>query len=339
MLVEVTRSGHRESHHRVHVAVVDTTGAVVAAAGDVDLITCIRSAAKPLQASVAVRTGAADAFGFDEEALALACGSHSGEAVHTAVAARMLSACGCGEQHLACGTHPSLSSKVRRTQLLAGQVLTPITNNCSGKHAAMLATARHLAGTARRTDDDAVHGYERPDHPVQRAIRETMRSAMGLDDADLQVGVDGCRAVTFFAPLRAMARAWATVANDQTPAFARLRQAMWRHPVLVAGEGRACTDFLRAGADGEKLLVKIGAEGVYCAGLPSAGLGIALKVESGDAKAAPVALAAVLEALDELRGGALALPHTAWAQHRRLVVRDTRGEPVGHILGVGGLRG
>lgn len=320
--VVVTRSGRIESQHRVHVAVVDVNGAVVAAAGDLHSLTCWRSAAKIFQASVAVDTGAADAFNFDDRALALACGSHSGEAAHLEVAAGMLARCGCTEAHLACGPHPSLSARVRRAHLRVGTTLSALHNNCSGKHAAMLATAQHLGSPSDAVV--AVDGYERPDHPVQRAILQRVSAVSGVAVDDVGLATDGCRAVSFYLPLQAMARAWAHAGVDDGT-FARLRKAMWQHPVLVAGEGRACTDFLAAGAEGERLLVKIGAEGVYCAALPQAGLGIALKVESGDARIAPIALAGILRDLD----GDLHLPHAAWATLAAPPVKDTRGDVVG----------
>lgn len=317
--VTVTRSGHVESEHEVHVAVVDTAGAVVARAGDVDRPAYYRSAAKLMQAAACVRDGAADRYGFSEDALALACASHSAEDRHIAVARTMLAACGCDERDLACGPHPSLSSSVARARLKADAVLQPVDNNCSGKHAAMLALARHHGWETA--------GYERSDHPVQRRLLQELRRYVG-DDVDVGVGVDNCRVCTFRVPLSSMAMSWARAgALDDAPTR-RLREAMWARPDLVAGTGRSCTTFLAA-APG-RLLVKVGAEGVYCAALPERGFGVAVKAMSGDGRAAHVALCAVLGQLDAGLGGE-PLPHAAWASLAEVPLTDTRSDVVGAV--------
>jgi L-asparaginase II len=326
VVVTVTRSLHVESEHQVDVAVVDAAGAIVAAAGDPARQAYFRSAAKLMQACAAVDDGAADAVGFDSEALALACASHNAEDIHLAVAARMLHCCGCTEADLACGPHPSLSSSVSRSRLKAGATLTARHNNCSGKHAAMMALAKHRGYP--------LLGYERPEHPVQQRLLDEIVRFCAIDRGDVGVGVDNCRACTFRVPLQAMARAWAMAVTTDDSGPKRLRDAMWIHPHLVAGAGRACTAFLQA-APG-RLLVKVGAEGVYCAGVAERGLGIALKVRSGDARAAHVALAHVLQLIDARLEGP-ALPHEQWQQWAHLDNRDTRGDVVGATSAVGDL--
>jgi len=321
--VVVTRSGLPESAHAVHVAVTDTAGHLVASAGDAQRKAWWRSAAKPVQAVCCVDDGAADAAGFDDACLALACASHSGEDVHTAVAARMLAGCGCVEDDLACGPHPSLSASVARAHVRAGTRQTPIHNNCSGKHAAMLALCAHRGWPKV--------GYEDAAHPAQQRIVDELVRQCGTDDID--VGTDNCRARTFRVALSGMARAWAQVGASSSPGLTRLRCAMWAHPHLVAGTERSCTTFLQAAP--ERLLVKVGAEGVYCAALPALGVGVALKVESGDGRAATVALAAVVRALDERHGSTL--PHEAWTALASPTLKDTRGEPVGTVISVGDL--
>jgi L-asparaginase II len=325
LTVTVGRSGHVESAHEVDVAVVDAAGAVVAAAGEVVRPTYYRSAAKLMQAAACVADGAADRFGFGDDALALACASHSAEDSHVAVARAMLSACGCEEERLACGPHPSLSPSVAKARLKTSAVLGPIDNNCSGKHAAMLALARH--------HDWDIAGYERPDHPVQKRLLRELRRYVG-DDVTVEVGVDNCRVCTFRVPLLAMAMSWARAGTFDDEATRRLRSAMWSHPHLVAGSGRSCTTYLAA-APG-RLLVKVGAEGVYCAALPERGLGVAVKVRSGDGRAAHIALSATLRQLDERFGGP-SLPHEAWAGLAEVPVKDTRNEVVGVVRAEGDL--
>lgn len=315
-----TRGGRVESSSRVQVAVVDVDGTVVASAGDVEKCTWWRSAAKPFQAAVCVRDGAADRYRFGEAELAVACASHSSEEIHVHTVRGMLSACGCVEDDLACGGHPPLSPRVHDTLVRDGRAPTPLHSNCSGKHAAMLALARHHAAEVR--------GYEHHDHVVQRRVLDEVLHATGLARSDVELAGDGCRAVTFYLPLRTMARAWARFGSVDDSAWTRLRGAMLARPELVAGTDRSCTLLMQAA--GDALVVKVGAEGVYCAALPTRGLGIALKVESGDWRATPVALCAVLAGLDEKFG--LGLPHEAWSGMARPAVRDTRGDVVGELM-------
>lgn len=314
-----TRGGRTESDHGVSVAVVDVHGRLVAQAGDPHRATYWRSAAKPFQAVACVRDGAAAGAGFGLEELALACASHSSEPRHVALARRMLEAIACTEDHLACGPHPPLAPKVHDQLICAGTTPTPAMSNCSGKHAAMLALARHHGW--------ALEGYAQAGHPVQERILADIAAFTGLSAQSIGTAGDGCRAVTFYVPLNHMARAWAQLGAAQDSALHTLRQAMTTHPDLVAGADRACTTFIASTQGG--VLAKVGAEGVYCAALPERGLGIALKVHSGDWRATPAALAAVLFDLDDRLG--LSLPHDAWISWARPALLDTRGEHVGHV--------
>jgi L-asparaginase II len=324
LVVTVTRSGQAESEHLVDVAVVDAAGVLVGLAGDPQRQAYFRSAAKLMQACATVDDGAADAAGFDAEALALACASHNAEEIHLAVVDQMLRGCGCTEADLACGPHPSLASSVSRARIKAGVTLTPRHNNCSGKHAAMLALAKHRGFSFQ--------GYERPEHPVQQRLLDEIVRFCGVDRGDVGVGVDNCRACTFRVSLSAMARAWAFAGSTDDMGPRRLREAMWTHPHLVAGTSRACTTFLDA-APG-RLLVKVGAEGIYCAAVVDRGVGVALKVRSGDPRAAHIALAHVLVQLDGRLPGQ-ALPHERWHAWARLDNKDTRGDVVGAVAASG----
>lgn len=326
LTIETTRSGLVESVHPVSVAVVDTEGALVAQAGDPQRFTWWRSAAKPFQALPLVQDGAADHYGFGARELALACGSNSSEPMHRALAASMLRACGCEEHQLACGPHPPLSQAVADEALRAGVVITPRWSNCSGKHAGMLALARHHGWPTQ--------GYERAGHPVQeRALAEVLRWTSQPRDA-VKLGVDGCTAVCFALSLRAMATAYARLGASPEPAARRLREAMVAHPELVAGTGRPCTDVMAAARGA--VVAKVGAEGIYCAALPALGLGLALKVEDGDMRCSPPALLSVLRQVAERRG--LSLPLSDLRHHAEPVLRTTRGEPVGELRATGTLR-
>lgn len=330
LAVESTRGGMVESRHTVSVAVGDPSGKLVAWAGDPEQVTFWRSAAKPFQAMPLVQDGAADAFGFGDEELALACASHSSEPQQVALAARMLEMIGCREADLACGPHAPLGDAVAKRVIREGLTPTPVWSNCSGKHAGMLALARHHGWPTA--------GYEQRDHPVQqRAIAEVARWTEVNPD-EMTLGVDGCTVVCFGLPLHAMAAAYARLITSTDPAAIRIRQAMMGHPDLIAGAGRYCTHLMTAWPGG--VLAKVGAEGVYSAALVEPGVGIALKVEDGDMVSAPIALHGVLEQLVThlLPARAADSPLARLAAHGRRPIRNTRGEATGELRLTGVLR-
>lgn len=330
MRVEQLRGDLVEAVHGVHAAVVDARGRLVARTGDPDLVTFWRSAAKPIQALPLVEDGVTDRFGFTSEELALVCASHSSESGQVARVRELLGKIGCSERDLLCGPHPPLSEQVARDYATRGVRLTAVYSNCSGKHAGMLALARHHRWPTEF--------YTRAEHPVQqRCLREVSRWS-DVPVADIRTATDGCGVVCFGIPLRKMALAYARLGTgdvgggtggDTSPVPrppSRIVEAMLRHPDLTAGEGRPCTEMMRAHPG--RVVVKVGAEGVYCALLPRDGLGVAIKVADGHAVASALALAAVLEQLG-LR------PQPESLTSRPLV--NTRGEPVGELRVNGGL--
>lgn len=326
--VESTRGDLVESVHRVAVAVVDPDGRLVASSGDADLVTFWRSAAKPFQALPMLQDGAADAFGLGDEELALACASHSSERIHLEIAERFLKRIGCQESELACGSHSPLGPAVAEMVARTGLTLTPRWSNCSGKHAAMLALARHRGWPTA--------GYERAGHPVQERITEEIERWTDTPRVQMRFAVDGCTALCVALPLRSMALSYARFGAATDPHASRLRGAMVRHPLLVGGTGRFCTDVMAAWPGG--VIAKIGADGVYSAALLRTGQGIALKVEDGDMRSAPVALLSVLRQLIERLGGADADPLAALAGRSELPIRNTSGEVTGVLRAAGHLR-
>ena len=328
--VEATRGGIVESVHRVSLAVVDREGCLVASAGDPELVTFWRSAAKPFQAMPLVTDGAADHFGFGPQELALACASHSSEPTHRAVAERMLALLGLGEEALACGPHPPLSPLVANEVVRKGIVMTPVWSNCSGKHAGMLALARF--------HDWPLAGYERRGHPVQERMLREVERWTGIPSDRLALGVDGCTVVSFGLTLSAMARAYARFGVSEEPAARRLRAAMAGEPLLTAGAARLETALAEATVG--RVIAKIGADGVYCATLPEAGLGVALKVEDGDMASLGPALLATLRELAAHRASGFepaAWPPTV-AGHAEYPILSTHGVPTGVVRAAGGLR-
>ena len=299
VLVEAMRGGVRESAHCGAIAVLDADGAVVAAIGDIERPIFPRSAVKVLQALPLVESGAAEQLGLDDEELAIACASHNGEPAHTAVVARMLGKAGLDVSALECGTHWPYRESVQREMAAAGREPNALNNNCSGKHAGFLCLACRLgAGLDLRR---YAKGYVAPEHPVMRAVTATLQATTGFDLERAPRGTDGCSIPTFAIPLRHLAHAFARVGTGtglgagHARAAKRLREAVARHPFMVAGTDRFDTKVMQR--LGERVFCKVGAEGVFCAALPERGLGVAIKVDDGNnARAAEVAMAATIEA-------------------------------------------
>src|SRR4051812_49423206 len=204
--VAVTRGGDVESMHRVHAAVVDAAGRVMAGARDAELVTHWRSCAKLFQVMPLLESGGFDELKWGDAELALACASHGGEPEHVAIADRMLQDLGLEEGDLACGPHDPLAARGQKILRDSGARATRLHNNCSGKHAAMLARAK-TAGW--RTT-----GYERKDHEVQRSCLEVVAKWAGLDEGEMGQAVDGCGVMEFSLPIRNMALAFARLAAN-----------------------------------------------------------------------------------------------------------------------------
>lgn len=318
--VIVTRGPTVESRHRVHAAVVRDDGQMLFAARDPHLRTWWRSCAKPFQVMPLVLDGTFASLGWGSDELALACASHGGEPEHVALAASMLTSIGLEEGDLACGPHEPLSARGTRLLREAGQWVTRLHNNCSGKHAAMLARAVLHRWTTR--------GYELAAHPVQVAALETVATWARLAPTDLDVGVDGCGVTVFGLPLANMALSYALLASAAQrghDAASPIVDAMTSHPYLVGGSDRF--DTLLMEAFGGELLCKIGAEGVHTLALVKQGIGIALKVEDGTQRAQ---YPAVLALLERLGVAPLEWPDSL-REYSSGVVRNTRGEHVGVV--------
>lgn len=290
VVVEVTRGLLVESRHRGAVAVVDGDGSIVFSLGDIDVAVFPRSACKAMQALPLVESGAADAYGFGDKELALACASHNGEDEHVALAASMLARAGRNAEALECGAHWSMNQKVLIQQVRRLEAPTALHNNCSGKHAGFICTCCH-----RDIDPKAYVGYQ---HPLQVEIRATMESLTGAVLGAESCGTDGCSIPTYAVPLRSLAHGFAKMATGngleplRAKASRRLIEACMAEPFYVAGSGRACTKLMQI-APG-RIFVKTGAEGVFCAAIPEKGIAIALKCEDGATRAAEAMVAATL---------------------------------------------
>jgi L-asparaginase II len=289
VLVEVIRGPLVESRHRGAVAVLDAEGRTVISVGDVAAPVFPRSAIKALQGLPLVESGAAERYGFGDEALALACASHSGEPAHVAGVEQMLAQAGLSPAALRCGVHWPMAQTAAAAVARAGGP-SALHNNCSGKHAGFLCLA---CATGADTAD-----YFRPDHPVQGYVRAVLEDFTGAALGERVCAIDGCSVPTWAVPLDRLAHGFAKFGSghgltpERARAAARLREACARQPWFVAGTGRFCTEVMQH--FGRRVFVKTGAEGVYCGALPEQGLGIAIKCDDGAGRAAQAIMAKLI---------------------------------------------
>jgi L-asparaginase II len=320
VLVEVTRGGVVESRHRGSIVVVDADGNDLLSLGNVTAPVFPRSAIKAFQALPLLESGAADRFGLSDAAIALAVSSHNGEAAHVDTARAMLKACGCDEGCLECGPQPPEREADKARLARIGARPGRMHNNCSGKHAGFI-----CASVAMGVDPK---GYAKCGHPLMDAVIDAVCDMTGAPFAEDLCGTDGCSIPTFAVPLTALAHGFARFANgaglgpERARAAARIRTAVAANPFMVAGSGRFCTRAMEA--LGARAFVKTGAEGVFTVALPEQGLGIAVKIDDGAARASEVVTAEAIASFLKLGGEAL-------AALRRPAILSRMKETVGEI--------
>ena len=311
VLVEVTRGGIVESRHRGAYAIAGDDGRLIKSAGDIKQAVFPRSAIKAFQAMPLLTSGAAQAFGLDDAQIALCCSSHNGEPEHVKTARSILAKAGVDETALSCGVQwPRRPDQLIRRGQQPGQ----IHNNCSGKHAGMLALARYM--------NLELDGYWRADHPLQQLVRHTIEAICRIDLSSAPVGIDGCSLPTWGFGLAAMATGFARFSRgaglDRGMAIAaeRIIAAVRANPFMVAGTDRFCTRLMQAVP---RAFVKTGAEGVFCGCVPHAGIAIALKCDDGNVRASEPLMAGLLAGLDVWRAseraaleGLATIPLTNW---------------------------
>ena len=327
ILAHVIRGNTVESIHRGHLIVIDGDGKTVASVGDPSTVTFFRSASKAFQAIPCITSGAADAFGFTENEIALAAASHSGEVVHVALATRMLAKIGLSESDLKCGAHLPFSEVDAGHMVRAGEEPTQLHNNCSGKHVAMLALAKHIGADLAT--------YDEIDNRVQKRILRCVADFCEMSEDQIAIGIDGCSAPNFAVSVEAMARSFINlISPSKFPevtqnACSRIVSAMMKYPELIGGTGRLDTMLMQL-APGQ-IISKVGADGVWlCGVLPSekypTGLGIALKVEDGDDhRGRPVVAVEVLRQLGILSSSDL-------LDLSPMPIKSRRGDPVGYVV-------
>jgi L-asparaginase II len=322
--VRVWRGSEVESRHEVHAALAAADGALLAHVGDAARRAYVRSSAKPIQVLPLVEDGLVGRFGFEAREIAVMAASHSGEPFHLDAVRSILAKAGLEPGQLQCGPHWPLHALTTEAMRAAGEKPGALHNNCSGKHAGMLAVARAHGWP--------LESYRDPEHPLQRRIRARLAELAGVEEASLGIAVDGCGAPTFALPVAAMAAAFArlaeadaTRADDRARAIGVVLDAMAEHPEYVGGTGRLCTEIMER--VGSRVIVKTGAEGVYAAALRGVGRGMALKVADGASRARRVATVNLLGQLDLFDAEA----EQALARFARPAVFNRARHAVGHI--------
>lgn len=327
ILAEVRRGDVVESLHRGHIVILDGKGEVISFVGDPNLVTFMRSSAKPLQVLPFLLSGAAERFDFSDQEIALACASHSGEDRHVRIVEAMLSKIGLDDSFLQCGAHLPFDEKSAEDLIRNSKSPTQLHNNCSGKHTCMLGLTKHLGADLK--------SYLRLESPAQQAILQVIADFTETPKDCIRIAVDGCSAPNFAVRISSMAKAIAKLINPPEDFDMQLRaacnrvvSAMTRYPELVGGNLRLDTLLMRACP--EALVSKIGAEGIWLCGiLPSTswpqGVAIAVKIEDGDDKRARAVVA--IEILRQLR----ILDENTLHEYSPLPVKNRKDEIVGEV--------
>jgi L-asparaginase II len=323
ILVELTRGNWVENRHRAALVVTDATGKVIARAGDTARPIFPRSAIKSMQALAMVTSGAIEHFSLTDEELALACASHQGEPEHIRGVTRFLDHIGLSVADLECGAHAPTSPAARDAMRARHEQPTALCNNCSGKHSGMLSVALAIGVPTK--------GYVNREHPTQIAVRAAIETVIGEPLSLDRCGTDGCSIPTWAAPLDAWALGFARMSTGQglpanfASATKRIFDAATSHPFLVAGSNNLDTEAMEA--FGGRLMLKGGAEGVFCGAIRNKGWGFALKIDDGHALASRALVAALLLELAEPN----AVQRDLLDRYAGQTIENVRGLDVGRL--------
>lgn len=323
ILVEVIRGPLRESVHRGHIAVTNHRGDVLFSAGNPEFVTFARSSMKPIQAIPVIEAGAAEAFAFQPEEIVLMCASHNGEKRHVEAVGRMLDKLGLDACTLQCGPHEPYHKPSADRLKEQGIAPSSLYNNCSGKHAGMLALAK-LLGSPLET-------YMEVGHPVQKRMLAVVSAMSGVPEGELAIGTDGCGVPVFGLSLASLATAFARFGGTECGNSVRARacrqiiEAIRQHPYYLAGSGRFDTRLIEV--TGGRVIGKMGAEGIFAVTVPERNIGLAVKIEDGSQRGLYPAAAEALRQLDLLS----AAEYNALADVLHPVLRNWKGTAVGEI--------
>lgn len=330
-LTVAMRGGRVESIHRGTFVVAEPSGRIVLAAGEPRQRTYMRSSAKPFQSMALILTGAAEALGLSPQDLAIASASHSGEPEHVYAVLHLLARAGVDSTALRCGTHPPLDASEARRLAKEGESPTALHNNCSGKHAGMLAACSFM--------EWPIDSYTDPAHPLQQLNLQTVAAFTGHPVEEIGIAIDGCGVPVFYVSVLGIARAFARLATGNEledrygVAATRIREAMMSFPHLVGGTGRLDTQLMTAGSGA--IVCKGGAQGGEGIGLIPSGLGLGMKISDGSSSSIGLISFRVLSAI-----GALDAPmKEALSEYDDAPIRNHAGTVVGAVKTAFDIRG
>ncbi|MEB3702182.1 Asparaginase [Candidatus Bealeia paramacronuclearis] len=321
ILVISSRVHYPESQHRGAIAVVNAAGKVVYSVGDIETPIFPRSASKLFQVLPLIESGAVDAYHLGQEEIALACGSHNGEDTHVQIGEKWLQKINKNENILACGTHRPMGKKAVQELIKKHQSPTPLHNACSGKHLGFITTALH------RGEDP--QEYISRQHPTQKRVEHTLSEITNFETSTAPHAIDGCEIPVIAIPLYNLAWGMANLADPKSLPYVRQKaihlviDSLKNHPNLIAGDGAFDTELIRA-TEG-RIIAKMGASGTYVAFSSEHALGIALKIDDGNIKAAEIAMIHILEEL-----GLIDTERSETLGHEKIIF-TYNSKPVGKI--------
>lgn len=324
ILIHRTRGETIESFHRGVICMVNKEGKIIYSAGNILQICYPRSALKFFQQIPLIETGCAQKLKLTDAEIAVACGSHSGEKMHLQAVRSILKKAGLQENDLQCGAHYPFDETTKTKLIQKSAPPKPIHNNCSGKHAAFLALTKYLGY--------ATQDYLNQEHPIQQRIRQIVAEMHECNEAELETNVhDGCSAPMFALSIQAQAIAYKNLCvpkqfnTKRQAACKKLIHAALKHPEMIGGTKRYCTEIIQAGAG--NILGKTGAEGVYSFALPTLGIGCTLKIDDG---ASGLQYHVAQKILEELR---LFKKETFdFSIHQERIIRNWNGHVTGRIV-------
>lgn len=277
ILVEIYRAGVLESFHRGVICVVNEAGKIIYSQGNVNQICYPRSAMKFVQVLPLIESGGIERFGFTLEEVAVMCGSHNAESEHLKAVNSILSKIGLDKSYLFCGPQYPTSKKDADALIRKNEKPHHIHNNCSGKHAGMLALCKLM--------NVSINDYINPHHPIQQLILECVEEMYEYPKEKMVTALDGCSAPVYSMPVYNQAVAYKNVIYPEKfppkrrAACKAVVQAVSSHPFMVAGTGRYCTDMMQV--CGKRIVGKTGAEGIFCLGLREEKMGVCIKIDDG----------------------------------------------------------
>ena len=323
ILVEVLRGTVVESIHRGNIVVVSYDGNVLHQCGNIDYLSFMRSATKPIQAIAVLEYGVAEKYGLDLSEIAILMSSHSGEKMHIDVLNGMIKKIGININALQCGTHDPLGIDAAKELTLKGQAPNSLHCNCSGKHLGQIA--------ATKVKGVPLEDYYKLDGGIQAEIQDIIMKFSGVEETQIKLGIDGCGIPVYGLPLRNMALAYANLCNENFMDGKYIKSqnyvisAMTVHPEMIGGKGRFDTELMSH--FGDRLIGKFGDEGVYCVGLIGKGIGIALKIEDGHTRAVGPVILETLRQLEIIKSEEIDSLKDLWNPP----IKNHRGEIVGEI--------